>query len=93
MDTYYLMVAAGTEYPLDPLLPDVEDRIANLRRTLWMAARGIGWWRFTSEYRCSIVDFIANHLSFAIPKDVAQIDTIAHLHKVLVRILPVLRWQ
>ncbi len=85
------MLAAGTEYPLDLSLPDVKDRIANLRRTLWIAARSVGRWGFTSEYRCGIVDFIANRLSFAIPEDVAQVDAIAHLHKVFIWILSVLR--
>jgi len=87
------MVAAGTEYPLDPLLPDVKDGIANLRRSLWIAARSIGWWGFTCKYRCGIEDFVANHLSFAIPEDVAHIDAVAHFHKVFIRILSVLRWQ
>ena len=87
------MVAAGTEYSLDPLLPVVKGRIADLRRALWMTVRSVGWWGFTSEYWCSIVNFIANHLSFAIPNDVAKVDAIAHLLEVFIRILSVLRRQ
>ncbi len=90
---YYLMVAAGTEYLLDPLFAGVKYRVADLRRTFWTAARSIGRWGFTSKYWCGIVDFIANHWSFAIPKDVAHVDPIAHLHKVFIWILSVLGWQ
>ena len=93
MDKDYLMVAASTEYPLDSLLPDVKDGMADLGRILWMAVRSIRRWGFTSEYRCSIVDFVANHLSFAIPNNVAKVDAIAHLLEVFIRILSLLRGQ
>ena len=58
-----------------------------------MAARSIGRRGFASEYRCGIVDFIANHLRFAIPEDVAQVDAIVHLHKVFIWILSDSHWQ
>lgn len=87
------MVAAAAEQPLHPILPDIKDKIANLRRYLWLVTRSIWRWGFASEYRCGIVDFIANRLSFPIPEDVAQVDAIAHLHKVFIRILSGFRWQ
>ena len=46
-----------------------------------------------SEYRGGIIHFIANHLSFPIPEDVAHVDAIAHLHKVSIWILSNFRWQ
>lgn len=46
---YYLLIAANSEHVLELLLPDVENRIADLRRTLWIAARSIWRWGFTSE--------------------------------------------
>lgn len=87
------MVPAGIQYLLHPLLPNVKDRIANLRRALRIAARTIGWWGLTSKYWCGIEDFVADHLSFAIPEDVAQVDAIAHLFKIFIWILSALRRQ
>ena len=93
LEMHYLMVAAGTEYSSDSLLPVVKDGVTDLRRVLWMIIRSIRWWGLAPENRSSIVDFIANHLSFAIPNDVAKVDAVAHLFEVFVRILSVLRRQ
>ena len=92
-ENHYLVVAAAAEQPLDPILPDVKDWTANLRRNLWLATQSIRRWGFASAYWCGIVNFIANHLSFPIPEDVAQVDAIAHLYKVFIWILSIFRWQ
>lgn len=92
LDKDYLMVVASTHHILYSFLPDVQGGVADLGSALRVAARSIWWWCFTLEDPRGFEDSVPDHGSFSIPEDVAQIKTIAHLLKVLIRILSMLRW-
>lgn len=86
----YLVTAAIAHEVLYPFLPDIKSRMVNFRRALRVATGGI-WWRcLTLKYSSSFIDSIADHRSLSIPEDIAHIDTITHLFKVLVRMLSML---